>query len=78
MGSMFPTKQSPKHWQLPKNPQVGKSHANKPAFQPFQRFSHALMTTFLSKIQDPILQSTDSALQQPRLKVFQGEFLQVW
>jgi hypothetical protein len=40
-----------KHWQLPKQSQVGKSQSNKPAFQLFQHFSHALMTTIVSTIQ---------------------------
>jgi hypothetical protein len=40
-----------KRWQLPKRLQVGKSQSNKPAVQPFQRFSHALMTTTVSAIQ---------------------------
>jgi hypothetical protein len=40
-----------KPWQLQKQLQVGKSQSNKPPFQPFQHFSHALMTTIVSAIQ---------------------------
>jgi hypothetical protein len=38
-------------WPLPKQLQIGKSQSNEPAFQTFQRFSHSLMTTIVSKIQ---------------------------
>jgi hypothetical protein len=40
-----------KPWQLQKQLQVGKSQSNKPAFQPFQHISHALMATIVSTIQ---------------------------